>query len=66
MHSGLLLKLPFYGAGTYRSYDITPDGRRFLAVDANVLVSDDVGHRPRINVVLHWFEELKQLAPAGR
>jgi hypothetical protein len=42
-----------------RQYDITPDGKRFIgAVDAglNEATAPDA---PQIQVVLHWFEELK-------
>ncbi len=46
---------------TYRDYDVTPDGQRFLAVDR--VVSDDVDTRPRINVVLNWFEEVNERVP---
>ena len=61
----VLFELPLYAAGsTRRGYDITPDGQRFLAVDGPV--SDDVHDRPRINVVLNWFEELKERMPTRR
>ena len=39
------------------NYDIAPDGQRFLTVqgsDSNVT---------QLNVVLNWFEELKQRVP---
>jgi hypothetical protein len=49
--------LVFY---TYRDYDVTPDGRHFLVIVP--------GHKPpeppRIVVVRHWFEELRERAPA--
>jgi hypothetical protein len=41
------------------SYDVSPDGRRFLAVQA-------VNPEPpvtQINVVLNWTAELKRLVP---
>ena len=45
-----------------RSYDITPDGKRFLVMlPASETTS---GEAPQINVVLNWFQELKQRAPA--
>ena len=40
-----------------RTYDITPDGQRF------VMVKDMSPPPRRIAVVLNWFEELKRLAP---
>ena len=47
---------------TFPNYDVSPDGRRFLMLK-------DVGQEQspaQINVVLNWFEELKQKAPAGK
>jgi serine/threonine-protein kinase len=42
-------------------YDVSPDGQRFL-----MLKSADAAPRPeQINVVLNWFEELKQRVPLG-
>jgi eukaryotic-like serine/threonine-protein kinase len=42
-----------------RQYDITPDGKRFVgAVDAGLNEATAPGP-PQIQVVLHWFEELK-------
>jgi hypothetical protein len=39
------------------NYDVTPDGRF-------VMIRTEEGPAPaQINVVLNWFEELKQLAP---
>jgi len=41
-----------------RSYDVSPDGERFL------LIKQPPEHaRPRINVVLHWFDELRAKVP---
>ncbi|MDA2938819.1 hypothetical protein MYX75_11230 [Acidobacteria bacterium AH-259-A15] len=45
----------------YRAhYDVHPDGRRFLMLEKG---GDE--SRPRINVVLNWFEELKRLVPTN-
>jgi serine/threonine-protein kinase len=41
-----------------RSYDVTPDGERFLLTK---LPADRP--RPRITIVLNWLEELKQRVP---
>ncbi len=40
-------------------YDIHPDGQRFLMMN----MQGPEGPRPKINVVLNWFEELKRLVP---
>jgi hypothetical protein len=48
-----------FGAGiTIANYDVTPDGQRFIMVK-------DEAAAGRVNVVLHWAEELKMSAPAS-
>jgi eukaryotic-like serine/threonine-protein kinase len=42
----------------FANYDVSPDGQRFLMVTRE--------SKPQINVVLNWFEELKQKVPAGK
>jgi len=44
-------------------YDVSPDGQRFL-----MLKPIEQQERPltQINVVLNWFEELKQKVPTGK
>jgi eukaryotic-like serine/threonine-protein kinase len=45
------------------NYDVSPDGQRFLMVKP----SESAEAAPtQINVVLNWFEELKQKVPAGK
>ena len=44
------------------SYDVSPDGQRFLFVKANV----ENGPPDEVRVVLNWTEELKQLASTGK
>ncbi len=48
---------------TVRNYDIMPDGEQFLAVFSSGATA---GAPPQINVVLNWFEELKQQVPTGK
>jgi hypothetical protein len=43
-----------------RSYDITPDGQRFIMVLPGDVPDQKV---TRLNVVLNWFDELKKRAP---
>jgi len=45
---------------TMPAYDVTPDGQRFL------LAKTGEQGPQEINVVLNWFEELKQKIPAGK
>jgi hypothetical protein len=52
----------FFAANNYRDYDITPDGEQFLMVfPADQTESGVLG--PQINIVLNWFEELKEQVP---
>jgi serine/threonine-protein kinase len=48
---------------TFSNYDVSPDGQRFLMLKP----SESTEAAPtQINVVLNWFEELKQKVPAGK
>ena len=54
-----LFALSLYeGGATVRSYDVTPDGQRVLAVR----VPDSLAPR-RIDIVTHWLDELTRLVP---
>ena len=46
------------GVSPRPDYDVTADGERFL-----MLVSDAPSGRSQINIVLNWFEELKERVP---
>jgi len=49
--------------GTNSNYDVSPDGQRFLMLKP----SEQAQAAPtQINVVLNWFEELKQKVPTGK
>ena len=43
-------------------YDVSTDGQRFLMVKA----AEQASSARQINVVLNWFEELKQKVPTGK
>jgi Tol biopolymer transport system component len=43
------------------AYDVSADGQRFLMVKA----TEQASSATQINVVLNWFEELKQKVPTG-
>jgi Tol biopolymer transport system component/predicted Ser/Thr protein kinase len=47
---------------TAPNYDVSPDGQRFLMIKA----SEQAQAPTQINVVLNWFEELKQKVPTGK
>ena len=44
-------------SGDFYSYDVTPDGLRFLMMRESTV--GDHNHPPRLVVVLNWFEELE-------
>ena len=44
------------------NYDVSPDGQRFLMIKPTEQAQ---AAATQINVVLNWFEELKQKVPAG-
>ncbi len=54
LNPGKPVKL-FHDKRFWAAYDVTADGRFVAAVDA--------GTGNQINVVLHWFEELRQEQP---
>ncbi|MGI0149718.1 MAG: hypothetical protein ACREDF_09345, partial [Thermoplasmata archaeon] len=47
-------------AATFPFYDVSPDGERFLMLKP---VESQTSAPTQINVVLNWFEELRQKAP---
>jgi eukaryotic-like serine/threonine-protein kinase len=58
----VLFESPYVPAlQTNANYDVSPDGQRFLMVKENEATS-----AAQINVVLNWFEELKQKVPTGK
>jgi hypothetical protein len=48
---------------TFPNYDVTLDGQRFLMLKP---VEQEQAAPTQINVVLNWFEELKQKVPTGK
>jgi eukaryotic-like serine/threonine-protein kinase len=47
---------------SFQDYDVSPDGQRFLMLKAGGQAQVSA----QINVVLNWFEELKQKVPTGK
>jgi len=56
----LLFEGPFRADGPSRSYDVTPDGQRFLMVQE---VQRPPARVSQLVLVQNWGEELKRLAP---
>jgi hypothetical protein len=44
------------------SYDVAPDGKRFLMIRRDPSESGP----PRVNVVLNWFEDVKRRVPGAK
>ncbi len=58
--------LPVEGFNTvinYRDYDMSPDGERLLMMFPAEQPDSGEPARPQINIVLNWFEELKERVP---
>ncbi len=53
----------FTVVGGYRDYDMSPDGERLLMVFPADQPDTGEPARPQINIVLNWFEELKERVP---
>ena len=56
----VMINSPIFAAYTPRSYDVSPDGKRFLIIEST---ATDEGSTPSITVVLNWATGLKN---AGR
>ena len=53
-----MVNTPVFRAYAARSYDISPDGKRFLVVESTA----NENATASITVVLNWVEELKRRA----
>jgi Tol biopolymer transport system component len=54
------------GFGGHRSYDVSPDGQRFLLIKAGAVAASPQAAPPaRFIIVENWFEELRRLVPAN-
>ena len=59
----MLFKGPYYPSpATATNYSVAPDGQRFLMLKS----LDTAESTTQINVVLNWFEELKQRVPLAQ
>jgi Tol biopolymer transport system component len=54
----------YYSGPFGRSYDVSPDGQRFLMIKDSA--SDQKSNPPSIVVVVNWAEELKAKVPTGK
>ncbi len=56
-------KNTFGGPTTIRNYDVSSDGKRFVGVIASAVTDAGAPRAPQIQVVLNWFEEVRQRVP---
>lgn len=54
---------PYFTEFLNRTYDVSPNGQRFLMIKNTA--SDDESANPRVVVVVNWGEELKAKVPAS-
>ena len=50
------------------TYDVEPDGQRFLLIEEETAADDStnpLAGLDRLEVVLNWFEELRRLVPVN-
>ena len=54
-----------FNAESYSGWDIDPEGKRFLIIKEAETTGDDSSQKRlrKTNIVLNWFEELKELVP---
>ena len=54
---------PYLAPNAARTYDVSPDGRRFLMIKDAPRQGNDPAPEPKLVIVQHWLEELKRLVP---
>ncbi len=60
-----IMEWPYSLVGEGRSYDASPDGRRFLAVKLGTGDAEGDTSRPEITVALNWRQKLESLEPSN-
>jgi serine/threonine-protein kinase len=59
----LLFEGPYYTGFVGRTYDVSPDGQRFLMIKDAAATAQAGSPPPQIIVTLNWFDELKRRVP---
>ena len=59
----VLFETQYYFFGSRRTYDLAPDGQRFLMLKEGAATDDSAAPAVQIHVVLNWFEELLERVP---
>ena len=58
-----IMEWPYSLVGEGRSYDVSPNGQRFLGLKRSVEDGERDPTRPQITVVLNWDQELLERVP---
>jgi hypothetical protein len=61
-----LLRCSLLSRDNAQPWDISPDGKRFLMIRPQTLTgtgAEAAQLQPKINIVVNWFEQLKQRVP---
>ena len=53
----------YYTFSTLRSYDVSPNGERFLRIKPPGAATTETASVPEVILVKNWFEELTRLVP---
>ena len=59
----VLFETQYFSSGSRRTYDLAPDGQRFLMVKQGAPTNDSSAPSAQIIVVANWFQELERLVP---
>ncbi len=61
-----LFEKEFLQFGPFPSYDLAPDGKRFVMFRTASTKEGGEASRTHLHFVFNWFEEVRRLAPAGK
>jgi hypothetical protein len=54
---------PYLAPNAARTYDVSPDGKRFLMIKEAPRQGNDPAPEPKLVLIQNWVEELKRLVP---
>ncbi len=59
----LLFEGQYFIQSNVRSYDVSPDGQRFVMIKPSGPGASESAAGPEVILIQDWFEELKRLVP---
>jgi hypothetical protein len=60
----MLFDGPYMAPQVARTYDVAPDGQRFLMIKRAPQKEGERASEPKLVLVQNWLEEVKRLSPA--